>query len=320
MVNTRPWHRQSKGDVHRPVKGNHLDRDVSLVVVHADDGVISLTGLWRKGGVARHGAGRIDTTSPCRRDRRRDYSLLLTSTEQTVFAGMGIEPADQQPRRTTSDPPQRGSGQIEDIGDSLGREQRRHLGIADVGRHEAAGDVVGILQHAATVSRQPFGEEFGMAGVVVSSGMQRFFVERPGHHGCNRPGRSRIDGRQAEPIGGLPTGCRDPSRHDRCQAVTGHLIDSSGRRSGRIGHAYRSQRQPQLLGNSLEHQAAAKDHRQAVGEFTRLGGGQQPQAKFRADTGWVAHRDRKPWRRCAHDCTAAGVASGAPSAAAAVRK
>ena len=79
------------------LEAEQLDRDVPLVVIHRDHGVILPGAQLHEHGVAGHGPDHVEAVGDGLRDRRRGNVDILPA-EQAALAGMRIERGDRDLR------------------------------------------------------------------------------------------------------------------------------------------------------------------------------------------------------------------------------
>ena len=90
MIDRRADDRQAGGHVDAGVQSQHLDRDVSLVVVHRHYYVELTSAGTIEDGIRGPGATCVDPLVPGCADGRLDFPDILFA-EQAVLAGMAIE-------------------------------------------------------------------------------------------------------------------------------------------------------------------------------------------------------------------------------------
>ena len=189
--------RKAEGHVHGAVEGDGLDRDVSLVVIHADDPVeIALPGPHEH-GVRRQGtrdpptpgAGFLTHIFECRRD---DTDLLVA--KETALARMGIQSTDGDPRRRHAHAGQRVADQVNGDEDLFLGQPVDGVSQGDVGRRVRDQDPVEGQREPETLRSGDFGQQFGVAGVVVSGMAHGFLVDRRSDNGCDIAGHRHSGG------------------------------------------------------------------------------------------------------------------------------
>ena len=118
MIDARADDRQAQRNVHPRIEGEHLERNMPLVVVHAHNGIVLTQLLADEDRVGRNRAFDGHAGGAGGLNRRRDGAGLLIA-EQAVFARVGIESADHQPRCMMPQLPNRLSRQRDDLTDTL---------------------------------------------------------------------------------------------------------------------------------------------------------------------------------------------------------
>ena len=93
--------------------------------------------------------------------RRQDVHLF--PAKQSVLPCVGIEPANDQPTRMTSQPHHGLMGQIKDVQDSVQNDAARHVLHSNMGRHEAACDVLRMKHHAIPIGMGRMSQSLGVA-------------------------------------------------------------------------------------------------------------------------------------------------------------
>ena len=88
---------QADGHVHSGVQAEHLDRDVTLVVVGGDDEIEFAFRTAQEDRVRRPRSAGVDSLLACRRDGGRE-ALHLLAAEQPVLARVRIDAGDGDPR------------------------------------------------------------------------------------------------------------------------------------------------------------------------------------------------------------------------------
>jgi len=198
--------RQTERGVDGPIKGQGLYRDVPLIVVHTHDAVEFAPLGRNEGRIGRHRSGHVIAALLGRGDGRGDDTFFLACAEEAMFAGVRVQPTDEQFRRAAADAFQSGGRQFDHIENALRGEQGGHLGITAMHGHERAGDFLGVLHHAGPGRAGAGGEDFGMAGEMDVGQMQGLFAQGGGRDADDLPGQRRIDGRIDVAITGLAGG------------------------------------------------------------------------------------------------------------------
>ena len=293
MVDTGAGHREAERDIHGPVEGDHFDWNVSLVVVHADDRVIPLPGLWREGSVAGNGPGHIESASLGFHNGWSDDGFLFVVPKQAMLAGVRVEPADQKPRPLPPNAEECLIGQVEHLANPSSRQQRWDVGVADMGGDKTAGDVIRILKHATAAGLKPFGEQFGMARVVVPGSVQGFFIEGAGDDGIDRISHRVTDGGDARLVGRRSGFCGDLARQHPSSIHRGTIVDGGRASGGGVSHHRGGEGNSNRIGDPSQDRGAAIDNRQTVAEQSLLRSGEQSQAEFWAHSGRVTEGHRQ---------------------------
>ena len=178
--------RQAEGYVHGAVEGDGLDRNVSLVVVHADDPVeVALPGPHEY-GVRRQGTRDPPTpgTGFLTRffDGGRDDADLLVP-EESALARMGIQSAYGDPRRRHAHAGQRVADQVQGDAYFIFGQAVDGVSQGDVSRRVGDQDPVEGQREPESFRSRDFGQQFGMAGVGVSGQAHGRLVHRRGDQG-----------------------------------------------------------------------------------------------------------------------------------------
>ena len=311
MVDTGAGHREPKRDIHGPVKGDHFDWNMSLVVVHADDRVISLPGLWGEGRVAGNGPGHIESASAGLHNGWGDDGFLFVVPKQSMLAGVRVEPADQEPRPLPPNAEECLIGQVEHLGNPSCRQQRRDVGIADMGGDKAAGDVIRVLKHATTAGLKPLGKQFGMARIMVPGSVKRFFIERAGNNGIDRTRHRVTDGGDARLKGRRSGCCGDLARQQPSSIHRGTVVDRGNARGSGVSQHRGGEGNRNRISDPPKDRGTAVNNRQAVAEPSLLSSSEKSQAEFWANPGRVAEGHRQTGQTLSgacHDGTAVAAA------------
>ena len=160
VVNGRADNGQAQSDIHRAMERQSLQRDVALIMIHADEGV---AGLPRAGQECRIGwdrAGNINTPNFCGFDFREDDGFFFPVSEQTVFACMRIQPERDHFGGAVLDLGQSVVGEIDHLAKTVTSEETGDVGIAAMAGDKAGSDLLRILQHAATLRFCKGGQHF----------------------------------------------------------------------------------------------------------------------------------------------------------------
>src|SRR3990172_2298783 len=97
VVNRGPYKGKPYGYIDRFPKGEELDRDQSLVMIHGDhDIIVALLGLIEE-GICRERVTDIQTLPPCLKDGRHNL-IPLFFTEQLPLSGMRVKRGYGDPR------------------------------------------------------------------------------------------------------------------------------------------------------------------------------------------------------------------------------
>ena len=94
---------EAEGRVDCGVEGECFERDVPLVMVHANERVCGTPSVGKEGCVWRDGALDADAFSESGADGGDDCFLFLTISEQAVFAGVRVEPEHSEERVIATD-------------------------------------------------------------------------------------------------------------------------------------------------------------------------------------------------------------------------
>ena len=98
MIDRDTHNRQSQRDIHAGVKGEHLEWDVTLVVVHANDGVQLAPAVRDEGRIGRNWTFYLEAFTASRRNSGLDEALFFQVAEKAVLARMRIQAADAKAR------------------------------------------------------------------------------------------------------------------------------------------------------------------------------------------------------------------------------
>ena len=213
MGDARAHERQAKRDVHCPVHPEQFHRDVSLIVVERDDSVELAPLRPEEEGVGRQRTYHIEASRSEGLDRRRDEPRLFV-TEQASFATMWVERGHSNPRGSAEQPFEHAveppSGRL----DARGREpcDGRLQGLVKRGMDHTeptATDGRKPEHHRGGVVGEATGprEQFRVAWHVVSGGVERFLVKRPGDYG-GRGSFPHGSPSSQHRLGGGPPSCR----------------------------------------------------------------------------------------------------------------
>ena len=81
VVNRSTDHRQADGDIHAGLQSQHLDRAMTLIMIHRNDHVVVAAAGEKKQRVRRQRALHIPAAALTSLDGGRDFRCFLTSTE-----------------------------------------------------------------------------------------------------------------------------------------------------------------------------------------------------------------------------------------------
>lgn len=176
MIDAGAGDGEAEGGVDGGVEGEGFDRDVALVVVHADEGVGGFAFPGKEGGVGRERAFDGEALRAAGLNRGDNEAFFFAVAEEAVLAGVGIEAADDNFGFAAAELLERGRGELDDVEDAVFRKQSGDFVIADVDSDEGAGDFFGVLHHARAGGAGAGGEDFGVAGEIDAGGVHRFFV------------------------------------------------------------------------------------------------------------------------------------------------
>ena len=127
---------EAEGGIDGGVEGEGFEGDVALIVVHADDGVGAAASFREEGGIWRQGSGDADSSGGGGVDGWDDEAFLFLVSEEPVFSGVWVEPADGEVRGALADAGKSICGEFDDIEDAFHREESGDFVIADVGGYE----------------------------------------------------------------------------------------------------------------------------------------------------------------------------------------
>src|SRR5471032_1132579 len=194
VVNRGADHFQPHRHVDARLQAQHLDRPVALVVIHRHHQVEIATASAEEQRVSGQRAGHVQAALLQQLHRRDDLLFFFAVTEQAVLARVGVDAAHADARLGNTRLDQRGIAAFD------GALHQARLDLAD--RVDNA-DVGGDVDHAQLWRHQhhrhfidigQVREHFGVAGVFVATGVQRFLVERRGADGVDLFGFSQFDG------------------------------------------------------------------------------------------------------------------------------
>src|SRR5690349_8794708 len=97
MIDRSPNNRQAESDIDGFVKGQRLEGNETLIVIHADVAVDIATFRRQEGRIWRQRALHLKTLSSGCLNRRHDDAFLFPLAKQAMLAGVWIEAADCQP-------------------------------------------------------------------------------------------------------------------------------------------------------------------------------------------------------------------------------
>ena len=160
---------------------------MSLIVVHADEGVCGFSSFGEEGGVGRDWAFDANAFGLGCLDGGQDDLFFLTISEETVFTGVRVESEHAEERIFAADLRHGIGGEANDLENPWRRERARNLGEADVDGDEACADFLGILHHAGGWRVAAGRKYFGVTGEPVSCGMEGFLAEWGGGDGVKFP-------------------------------------------------------------------------------------------------------------------------------------
>ena len=104
VIGRSTYERQPQCDIYRVIKGQRLDRNQCLIVIHAQSYVIGTTCPFVEKCISRQGADSVNSFGAQLLDRRSNYCFILFA-ECTVLARMWIETGDYETRPDNSETP-----------------------------------------------------------------------------------------------------------------------------------------------------------------------------------------------------------------------
>ena len=145
VVDRGAYDRESEGHIHAGVEGEELHRSVTLVVVHANDRVITPTvhGL-EEHGVGRMRARHVEPFVDGGFNGRGDAVDVFVA-EQAVFAGVGVEAAHRD-AGTDEESTEDTVRKVDHVGDPLGLNPHDRLAKGAVRAHVGDGQRPGTLR------------------------------------------------------------------------------------------------------------------------------------------------------------------------------
>src|SRR5471032_1291093 len=180
MIHRRADHFQPDRHVHARLEPEHLDRTMSLIVIHRDHEVEVTTARTEKERVGRQGTGDIESTFLQDLDRRDDLFFLLAITEQAVFARVRIDAAHANARLRNSRFHQRRVTAFDRALYEAGLDLPDRVDDADMRRHMNHAQMWRNQHHRDFLDAGQMREHFSVARILVAACVQRFLVERRG--------------------------------------------------------------------------------------------------------------------------------------------
>ncbi len=236
MIDRGPDDRQAEGDVHGVIEGQGLERDVPLIVIHADECVSGLPGSGQEGGVGGNRTADLDTPVAGGIQLRRDDGFLFPVSEETVLSGVGVEAEGDQPGLTALQAGQGGVSQFNDLPQTFPGEQPGNVRVSTVASDKGGGDLLGVLHHAGALGVSQGGEDLSVSRVGNAGGPQGFLVDRGRDDGSDLAFESGLDSLGEVVAGGPAAAGVDFARADCFRIGKGlQMANAFGRGHGETG-------------------------------------------------------------------------------------
>ena len=190
MIDRCANHRQTQRDIHPrqrlPNPGNgidveaeQLDRDVALVVVHGDDGVVMPRPQLYEDGVAGDGPLDVHALGAALRDDG-GANVDILAAEQPPFPGMRVQRGDGNARFFDAEIQHRPVGDVDGAAETFRGQEFRHVLQRNMGGDMGDPHIAVRQQHIAGCGVRQIGQHVGMPGVFIPGEIQRFLVQRRG--------------------------------------------------------------------------------------------------------------------------------------------
>ena len=296
MVDGCAHHGQSNRDVYTGLDAQHLDRSVTLVVVHGDDAIEVSARRPEEERIGRQRPFHLPSALQAFSNCRFDLLFLFSVSEEAVLTGVRVDGADANARAFDAG---------FDQGFLCPLDGALHQARVDGGYGIDQADVRGDMddpefgchqQHADFLGAGEIGEHLGVSGKDVSRHVQGFLVERGGADGVRLFGKGQPGGAFDKTVGGFSAGGR--------QFSEGKI----GRNHGDVDHVHRTRRVLAVGGlcDSIEGEIDARDlagltqasevaNDQRAATVKQVCVGKALHDDFGSDPGGIAHGDRDNW-------------------------
>ncbi len=179
MVRARAKEWQAEGDIHAFVECVELERNQSLIVIHAKDAVEVTLDRAVEYGVGGEGAVEIPMRfQKCDGGRN---GLDFLAAEVAVFSGVGIQSSHGDAGIRMPAPLEKILKQPPDSHDFWLGEHSWHAGDRHMGGDEGDGEPTTSEAHGEIFHPRASGKKFGLAGKFKAHRVQGMFANWPGH-------------------------------------------------------------------------------------------------------------------------------------------
>lgn len=194
---------EAEGEVDGLVEGEEFDGDEALVVIHGDDCVVFAFAGGEEDGVWGVGAGDVDALFAGHEDGGGDEAFFFVA-ELAGLGGVGIQSCDGDAGFFDVEPLDQGFvDEFDGLEDGADVEATPEGVEADVAGGQDDFEGAAGEHHVEVAGVGAFGEELGVAGVVVAGEFPGFFGDGGGDDGVDQAGFGGFDGVEAEAHGGL---------------------------------------------------------------------------------------------------------------------
>jgi hypothetical protein len=172
VIHGGPHDGQAEGAVDGSIKGKGLERNVSLVVIHADECVGDSPAFLQKCSVRRKRAFDPDGTGAGDLDGGGNDAFFFFVSKESPFSPVGIESTNYK-RRLLSPQVLHGLvGKFDYVEDPFRGEKAGDLMVTDVNSDKAAGENVRSKHHAEAFRPGVLREDLGLSGLRDARAME----------------------------------------------------------------------------------------------------------------------------------------------------
>jgi len=237
VIHRGSYDRQAEGAVNGSIEGKGLERDMSLVVIHADKCVGNSPTILQECGIRRKRSFDPDGAGPGDLNGGGDDSFLFFVSKEPPFSSVGIEATNRERRLLSPQVPDGLMGKFDYVQNPFRGEKVGDLMVTDVNSDKAAGENVRSEHHAEALRPGVFREDLGLSGLEDTCAMERFLVGRGGGNRVDISAKAGINGFREIAISGSAgcgTGC---SRGKLIEGNRVEIADGGGVAGAQFGQS-----------------------------------------------------------------------------------